>query len=454
MTQNARNTLFLVQRLREMGLDLGPDSQQSSAQGQLPLSATPFETLEGSFRSESARFYTLGHNRLKFFQPSPFFYVPAVDVSRCESVPQIESALRRSWAMRLRQLQSAHEWLLGLCADVHVAGKGTQLLLGLTGVDGPAARVQSRTSIQLPSSGALAEVSLNAPGERSHRPRTHLEHSTDLEIDLGEAMERLARRCKATRRSSAPEAPQPQARPRLVRRVLIVDRDRKVLSTAESLLGSRGFELDAFQTPERALAAFRSRSYDLVLAAARMPRGGGLEFTALVRELPGVENLPIVLMDKRFSELQKREAIAAGAVGYFHKPLTWAEIGARLSELLERTNLRRFERLAARLPVDPGDVKGTAVETTDQVARGGFRLLASRDLARDSIERYRIMLPDTTTAVAVEGQVVYLDAVPGAASLRAGIRVLRFLDDHEPDWIRFIEGLVRRASGKDDPFEL
>ncbi len=111
MSQNARNTVFLAQRLREMGLNLGPDSQQSSAQGELPLSSTPFETLEGSFRSESARFYTLGHNRLKFFYPSPFFHVPAVDVSRCESVSQIESALRRSWALRLRQLQSAREWL-------------------------------------------------------------------------------------------------------------------------------------------------------------------------------------------------------------------------------------------------------------------------------------------------------------------------------------------------------
>ncbi len=453
VSQSARNTLFLVQRLREMGLDLGPDSQRSSAQGELPLSTTPFETLEGSFRSERARFYTLGHNRLKFFQPSPFFHVPAVDVSRCKTVSQIESALRRSWALRLRQLRSAHEWLQGLGSRVQVAGKGTQLLLRLTGVEGPPARVQSRTSIHLPSSGPLAEVSLNAPGERSHRPSPHLEHSTDLEIELGEAMQHLARRCKVTRRYSTPQAPAPPVRQRLVRRVLIVDRDRKVLSAAESLLGSRGFELDTFQTPERALAAFRSRSYDLVLAAARMPRGDGLEFTALVRELPGVENLPIVLIDERFSELQKREAIAAGAVGYFRKPLSWAEIGARMSELLECTNLRRFERLAARIPVHPGAEEGTAVEITDQVARGGFGLVANRELAPDSIQRYRIMLPGTSTAVTVEGQVVYLDAVPGEAHPHAGIRVLRFLDDHEPDWIRFIEELVRQASGKDEPLE-
>ena len=145
VSHNARNTLFLVERLREMGLDLGPDSQQSSAQGELPLSTTPFETLNGSFRSESARFYTLGHKRLKFFQPSPFFHIPAVDVSRCESVSQVESALRRSWALRLRQLQSAREWLQGLGADVQLAAKGTQLLLRPKGVEGPAPRVQSCT---------------------------------------------------------------------------------------------------------------------------------------------------------------------------------------------------------------------------------------------------------------------------------------------------------------------
>ncbi len=454
MSHNARNTLFLVQRLREMGLDLGPDSQQSSAQGELPLSTTPFETLSGSFRLQSARFYTLGHNRLKFFQPSPFFHIPAVDVSRCESASQVESALRRSWAVQLRQLQSAQEWLRGLGADVKLAAKGTQLLLALTGVEGPAARVQSRTSIQLPSGGPLAGVSLNAPGERCHRPRTNLEHSTDLELDLGGAMQRLARRCKETRKSPAgEEAPRPPLRPGLVRRVLIVDRDRKVLSAAESLLGSRGFDLDAFQTPERALAAFRSRSYDLVLAAARMPRGDGLEFTALVRELPGVENLPIVLMDERISELQKREAIVAGAVGYFRKPLSWSEIEARMSELLECTNLRRFERFLARIPVHCGTGDAAVIEITDQVARGGFGLVASRDLAPDTIERYRIALPGITAGVSVEGQVIYLDAIPGSANLHAGIRVLRFLDDHEPDWIRFIEQLVHEAAGKDDPLK-
>ncbi len=436
-----------------MGLELGPEAEKPSVQGELPLSATPFETLNGSFRAESARFYTLGHSRLKFFQPSPFFHVPAVDVSRCESVPQLESALRRSWALRLRQLEAAQEWLQALGAEVRVVARGTQLLLPLTGVEGPAARVQSRTSIHIPSSGPLADVSLNAPGERSHRPRPKLEHSTDLELDLDQAMQRLGRRCTATRRAPSRDTPVKPPSRGLVRRVLVVDRDRDVLSAAESLLVPRGFEIDAFQTPERALRAFRTHSYDLVLAAARMPRGDGLEFTALVRELPGVENLPIVLMDERFSELQKREAIAAGAVGYFRKPLTWSEIGARMADLLDRTNLRRFERLEARLPVHNETGDGAVVELTKQVARGGFGLWANRELAPNTIERYRIMLPDSSTAVTLEGQVIYLEPVPGDATLHAGIRVLRFLDDHEPDWIHLIEELVRRASGKGEPPE-
>jgi DNA-binding response OmpR family regulator len=431
-----------------MGLQLDHEAEGLSAEGELPLSTTPFETLRGSFRAERAHFYTLGHSRLKFCQPTPFFHLPAVDVSGCESIAQIESALRRAWASRSRDLYAAKAWLDGLSATMRVAARGTRLLLPLTGVDGPPAQVQSRTSIHLPSSGPLAEVSLNAPGERSHRPRPDLEHSSDLEIEVSEAMQRLARRCAETRRAPAPTQQVVVSSPDVVRRVLVVDRDRATLTAAETLLLPEGFQTDTFQAPERALAAFRSRSYDLVLAAARMPRGDGLEFTALVRELPGIENLPIVLMDDRISEMKKREAIAAGAAGYFRKPLVWSEIRERLTDLLERTSLRRFERFAVQLPVYNQSGNDAVAELTEQVARGGFALRSSRQLRLDTVERYLITLPNESLSVAVEGQVIYLDAVPGDTVTHAGIRVLRFLDDHEPDWIRLIEELVRRASSK------
>ena len=450
MSQSERHTLFLVRRLREMGLDLGPEteSQGPSANGELPLSATPFDTLGGSFRAQKALFYTLGHSRLKFFQPSPFFYVPALDVSRCESAEQIEAGLRRGWALRLRQLEAAQSWLLELGADVQVAGHGTQLLLPLKGVEGPPARVLSRASIQLPSSGPLVNASLNAPCERSHRPRSDLKRSAELDSELQGAMQQLARRCSSSRQASSHVAPTGSRGQGLVQRVLLVDRDREFLRTTASLLASHGFEIDCFQTPERALGAFRTRSYDLVLAAARMPRGDGLEFTSHVRELPGVENLPIVLLDERFSERQKRAAITAGAAGYFRKPLSWAEIGSRITELLDHTNLRRYERLEAQLTVHNEHGSGPVVHLTHKVARGGFELRANHKLAPNSIERYRIVLPDSPVAVNVEGKVVYTKSVEGDPGLQAGVQVLRFLDDHEPDWIRLIEKLASRTSGR------
>jgi len=454
VAHSARHTEFLAQRLRGLGLEIEHDPKRSSALGELPLEPTPFETLKGSLRPERARFYTLGHSRVKFFQPPPFFQLPAMDVSRCESSAEIESALRRAWAIHLKELRSARAWLEGLGVEPLVAGRGTLLGLPLAGVEGPPAQVQSRTSIHLPSSGPLSHVSLNSPGERTLRPRPNLEHSSDLELDLCNAMERIARRCTDARKTPSPP-PRPAAtRSSRVRRVLVVDRDRSILTAAESLLRPKGFSIDTFQAPERALAAFREHSYDLVLASARMPRGDGLEFTALVRELPGVENLPIVLMDERVSDHHKREAIAAGAAGFFRKPLEWSEINARLTDLLEHTNLRRFERYTVRLPVEPTHGTDGVIELTDQIARGGFGLRSNRELPPDTVEQYRITLPGALGTVALEGQVIYQQATPEDAAVHSGVRVLRFLDEHESEWIRLIEELVRAMSGKRELPEL
>ena len=53
-----------------MGLELSARAEtETSVSGRLPLSPVPFETLEEPLRAPLARFYTLGHNRLKFFEP-------------------------------------------------------------------------------------------------------------------------------------------------------------------------------------------------------------------------------------------------------------------------------------------------------------------------------------------------------------------------------------------------
>jgi CheY-like chemotaxis protein len=421
-----RHTTFLVRRLQALGLEVESARDGLSATGRLPLSSATFETLGEPQSCQSAAFYTLGHNRLKFFDPPSLFDLPALDVSRCESARAIEAALRRSWSAAQRDLRKAREWLEGIGAGIGSGARGTRLLLALTGLEGPPAQVRSPTEILVPSAGPLSQHSLASPAERRFRPMRDLQHPADLELALAQAMERLATRP----RTRAPAAPRPSAPPAedAPRRLLLVDDDARQLAEAHAVLQGQGFEVDARQDARRALEVFRERTCDLVMVDVRMPRMDGLEFTARLRELPGIENLPVVLIDDRDNDHNRAVGESVRASAYLIKPLEWREVGEVLLDLLDHTNRRRFRRFPARLPLEIESGASGPRELTDDVSRLGLGIGTRRDLYPGAVERYRIALPHPHKAVELEGEVRHRVPVAGQATGRAGIRIRRFLD--------------------------
>jgi hypothetical protein len=163
-----------------------------------------------------------------------------------------------------------------------------------------------------------------------------------------------------------------------------------------------------------------------------------------VREIPGLDRLPLVLLDTRPTAAQKAEAERAGATAYFPKPLDWLQAGGRIMDLLEHLSRRRFSRYSARLAVRARS-EGDTRETTETVARGGFSLQSRRDLEAGSVERLSLALPRPLPPIEVDGLVVASHALPGCAAINAGIQILRFQGDGESRWIRVIEELARRS---------
>jgi CheY-like chemotaxis protein len=428
-----------------MGLQIRYEQGAPCAEGEILLATTPFETLQAPLRIARARFYTLGHNRLKFFEPRAFFALSPLEVSGCETADQLEDALRRAWAARIKETRRAANWVDGIGAKVQLTEQGTQLLLPLTGVDGPPAQVLSPTEIQLPSSGPLAEVSPNAPEQRRHRPSPSLEHSSDLEIELYDAMSRLGKRISVAARAPIRRHPDPPSVASLARRILVLDPDRANLTAAETLLLTKGYKVDTFLDPERALGAFGSRSYEIVLTAASMPRVDGLEFASQLRGLPGVEHLPVVLMDQRFNARQQHEAAELGVGPFLTKPLSWAQLGSALVQTLEHPITRRFGRFSTHLQVETELATRKTAELTEEIGRGGFLLHTKRELFPDAIEQYRIRLPRPLKPVRVEGQVVSRLTVTGGPNVLAGIRILCFREGRESDWIQLVGQLQREA---------
>lgn len=445
MSDLSRHTQFLVKRLAEMGLDVNYFQDDLSAQGQLSLAPTPFQTLAQPFVVSAVRFYTLGHSKLKFYAPRIFFELPPIDVGRCTDAHDVESALRRAWSKRLKDLRAAQIWLEELGCEPRLSTRGARLVLPLADERNTPACVVSPSEMIVPSGGPLSDVSLRDPAERRFRPLRNLDHSSELEIGLAQHMTKLATQY----RDVSVVARVATADPNLVRvaRVLALEEEPLAAQAMQAALSGQGFDVFAYHDPTRALEAFHEKSFDLVLADARMRRADGMEFTARIQELAGIEKLPVVLVDERANSAAQRAAHAAGASAYWAKPISWTEISSTLADLIEATNWRRFVRYRLRMPVEVSLGTRATSELTHTIARAGVSIATRREVEPGTIERYRIKLPKPLPPILVDGMVMTRQARPGSVTLLAGIQFLRFLDDGELHWIRLIEELARRGLG-------
>lgn len=77
--------------------------------------------------------------------------------------------------------------------------------------------------------------------------------------------------------------------------VLCIDDDPKFLKSMSRMLGRRGYQVLAFEDPDRALEAIPSARPDVALVDIMMPGGGGLEVAEKIREATQ-DTVPVVFL--------------------------------------------------------------------------------------------------------------------------------------------------------------
>src|SRR5579883_2484805 len=99
-----------------------------------------------------------------------------------------------------------------------------------------------------------------------------------------------------------------------MRRVLIVDDEENIRLVLRTLLKKHGYEVDAVDGGEAALAALDSFDPDVILTDVRMPRMGGLDLLAALKAKQ--HPATVVVMSAYGNVDLAIEAMKAGAYDY------------------------------------------------------------------------------------------------------------------------------------------
>lgn len=116
-------------------------------------------------------------------------------------------------------------------------------------------------------------------------------------------------------------------------RILIVDDSPDILSIAEAILSSAGYETIAYTDGLVALQIMELLPPDLIILDITMPKIDGYEMTRRIRSNSAWSNTPILL----YTALDRSQAILGleyGADDLLHKPFSIQELLGKVSSLL------------------------------------------------------------------------------------------------------------------------
>jgi len=111
---------------------------------------------------------------------------------------------------------------------------------------------------------------------------------------------------------------------KLKKTILVVDDDPSSRTLLREILREEGFDIVEAEDGELALELLETKPVDLVITDRSMPRLGGLELLAKMREKQSA--LPVLVISAYGEETLWGQAIGLGAVDYLLKPFQTEDV--------------------------------------------------------------------------------------------------------------------------------
>ena len=133
-------------------------------------------------------------------------------------------------------------------------------------------------------------------------------------------------------------------------KVLLVDDDEVTLLLTSIALRERGFAVTETTSGERALRLLADWLPDVVVLDAVMPGLDGFATCQELRNIPGHESIPVLMLTGLDDDASITRAYEAGATDFFVKSTQWSLLAGRLRYLLRSARTRiELERSKAKL---------------------------------------------------------------------------------------------------------
>jgi two-component system, OmpR family, alkaline phosphatase synthesis response regulator PhoP len=228
-----------------------------------------------------------------------------------------------------------------------------------------------------------------------------------------------------------------------MKKVMVVDDERKIVQLARDYLEHAGFAVVVAHDGKAALATARAQKLDLIVLDLGLPELDGLD---VARTLRGESNVPIVILTGRSEESDKLVGLEIGADDYVTKPFSPKELVARVRAVLRRTErpLGNVEIVrVGDLTLDIPRMRTTVADRTVTLTPTEFQLVAT--MAREPGRVFtRSQLLDAVHGVAFESYERAIDA--HVKNLRQKLEP----DPATPRYVLTVYGVGYRFADLDD----
>lgn len=131
-------------------------------------------------------------------------------------------------------------------------------------------------------------------------------------------------------------------------RILVVDDDKSILTSARAILKSEGYLVDIAETGREAIDKSRARYYNLALLDIKLPDMDGTELLAKMRGRKGYPRMRAVMITGFPSLENTVEAMNLGADAYVIKPIDPKKLLKIVKEKLEEQKVEGYRTMIPR----------------------------------------------------------------------------------------------------------